>query len=186
VHCLLFAARADLNIKSLWFRSHFNWQRDCRQLLFYTNSSFLFSCSAKNTVVPDPYKAYILPALVQEWKSSERTEAQKGNRLMESSFISTRSKQRVMQKFKSLAIHKCRKSIEEIASKLRPVIQGVINDYCKFWSSHASTLWNKLNLRLLKWVKWEKGLYMKAAFNWLKTKNKEKPGLFLHWKLVHP
>jgi RNA-directed DNA polymerase len=110
----------------------------------------------------------------------------KGNMLMVSSFISTKSKQRVLQKFKSFAIHKWRKPIEEIASKLRPVIQGVINYYCKFWSSHTSTLWHKLNLRLLKWVKWEKGLYKKAAIKWLKTKYKEKPGLFPHWKLVHP
>ncbi len=47
----------------------------------------------------------------------------KGNMLMVSSFISTKSKQRVFQKFKSIAIHKWRKPIEEIATKLRPVIQ---------------------------------------------------------------
>jgi hypothetical protein len=58
VHRLLFAARTGLNIKSLWFRSYFNWQRNYRQLLFYTNSSFLFGCTAKNTVVSDPYKAF--------------------------------------------------------------------------------------------------------------------------------
>lgn len=114
------------------------------------------------------------------------SKTKKGNMLMVSSFISTRSKQRVMQKFKSFAIHKCRKSIEEIALKLRPVIQGVINYYCKFWTSHTHTLWYQLNMRLLKWVKWEKGLYKQAAIKWLKTKYKEKPGLFPHWKLVHP
>lgn len=110
----------------------------------------------------------------------------KGNMLMVSSFISTKSKQRVMQKFKSFAIHKCRRSIEEIAVKLRPVIQGVINYYCKFWTSHTHPLWYQLNMRLLKWVKWEKGLYKQAAIKWLKTKYKQKPGLFPHWKLVHP
>lgn len=110
----------------------------------------------------------------------------KGNRLMVSSFISTKSKQRVLQKFKSFAIHKRRKPIEEIATKLRPVIQGVINYYCKFWSYHTHSLWYQLNNRLVKWVKWEKGCNIKAAIKWLKTKYKEKPGLFPHWKLVHP
>lgn len=110
----------------------------------------------------------------------------KGNMLMVSSFISTKSKQRVLQKFKSFAIHKMRKPIEAIAMKLRPVIQGVINYYCKFWTSHTHIIWYQLNMRILKWVKWQKGLYTKAAIRWLKTKYKEKPGLFPHWKLVHP
>src|SRR4051812_47536992 len=109
------------------------------------------------------------------------TKTKKGNMLMVSSFISTKSKQRVLRKFKSLAIHKCRKPIEEIATKLRPVIQGVINYYCKFWSYHTHNVWYQLNNRLLKWVSWEKGLYPKAAIKWLKTKYKEKPGLFPHW-----
>jgi hypothetical protein len=106
--------------------------------------------------------------------------------VMVSSFISTKSKKRVLEKFKSFSIHKSRKSIEEIATKLRPVIQGVINYYCKFWSTHTHHMWYQLNVRLVKWVKWEKGLYTKAAIKWLKTKYNEKPGLFPHWKLVHP
>jgi group II intron reverse transcriptase/maturase len=110
----------------------------------------------------------------------------KGNMVMVSSFISTKSKKRVLEKFKSFSIHKSRKSIEEIATKLRPVIQGVINYYCKFWSTHTHHMWYQLNVRLVKWVKWEKGLYTKAAIKWLKTKYNEKPGLFPHWKLVHP
>jgi RNA-directed DNA polymerase len=75
------------------------------------------------------------------------SKTKKGNMLMVSSFISTKSRQRVMQKFKSLAIHKCRKPIEEIAVKLRPVIQGVINYYCKFWTSHTHALWYAVNMR---------------------------------------
>lgn len=114
------------------------------------------------------------------------SKTRKGNMLMVSSFISRKSKQSVLQKFKSFGIHKCRRPIEEIARKLRPVIRGVMNYYCKFWTSHTHILWYQLNMRLLKWVKWEKGLYRKAAIKWLKTKYKEKPGLFPHWKLVHP
>ena len=110
----------------------------------------------------------------------------KGYKLMVSSFMSTKSKTSVLAKFKSFHIHKWRKPIEEIAVKLKPVIQGVMNYYCKFWTAHTYYVWYQLNERLLKWVKWEKGLYKKAAINWLKQKYKEKPRLFPHWQLVHP
>jgi group II intron reverse transcriptase/maturase len=110
----------------------------------------------------------------------------KGNKLMVSNFMSTRSKTRVLEKFKSFQIHKWRKAIEEIALKLKPVIQGVMNYYCKFWTAHTRYVWYQLNQRLLKWVRWEKGLYEKAAIKWLKQKYKEKPRLFPHWQLVHP
>jgi RNA-directed DNA polymerase len=107
-------------------------------------------------------------------------------KLMVSNFMSTKSKTRVLEKFKSFHIHKWRKSIEEIALKLKPVIQGVINYYCKFWTGHTHWVWYQLNQRLLKWVRWEKGLYEKAAIKWLKQKYKATPRLFPHWQLVHP
>jgi group II intron reverse transcriptase/maturase len=110
----------------------------------------------------------------------------KGHKLMVSSFMSTKSKTSVLAKFKSFHIHKWRKPIEEIADQLKPVIQGVINYYCKFWTTHTRYVWYQLNVRLLKWVKWEKNLYKKAAVKWLKQKYKEKPRLFPHWQLVHP
>jgi len=110
----------------------------------------------------------------------------KGSKLMVSGFMSTKSKTSVLAKFKSFHIHKWRKPIEEVADKLKPVIQGVINYYCKFWTAHTRYVWYQLNTRLLKWVKWEKSLYKKAAVKWLKQKYKEKPRLFPHWQLVHP
>jgi len=39
---------------------------------------------------------------------------------------------------------------------------------------------------LLKWVKWEKGLYKYASLRWLRARYQENPGLFDHWKLVQP
>jgi len=45
-------------------------------------------------------------------------------------------------------------------------------------------VWNQLNARLLKWVKWEKDLYKMASVRYLKTKYKERPNLFAHWLLV--
>jgi RNA-directed DNA polymerase len=109
-----------------------------------------------------------------------------GCRLMPKSCMSTKSVSRVLEKFRVLRIHRWRKSIEELSRALNPVIRGVMNYYCKFWSYHTHHLWNQLNKRLLKWVRWEKGLYKTAALQWLKRKYEEKPNLFAHWKLVYP
>jgi group II intron reverse transcriptase/maturase len=106
--------------------------------------------------------------------------------LVPSIFISTKSKGSVLEKFRKVNIHKRRRPIEEIAKELKPIIQGIINYYCKFSTGHTQSIWNQLNKRLLKWVKWEKGLYKMEAVKWLKKKYEDSPGLFPHWKLVHP
>jgi len=106
--------------------------------------------------------------------------------LMPSMFMSRKSKSCVLEKFKELNLHKRRKPIEVIAKELRPIIQGIMNYYCKFSSNHTREIWNQLNARLLKWVKWEKGLYKMASLRWLQRKYKESPLLFPHWKLVNP
>lgn len=107
-----------------------------------------------------------------------------GCRLMPRSVISKKSVSSVLEKFKG--VHRLRKSIEELARELNPIIRGVMNYYGKFWTYHTTDLWNQVNKRLLKWVKWEKGLYKLAAVRWLKVKCHEKPNLFAHWKLVYP
>jgi len=106
--------------------------------------------------------------------------------LLPSIFMSRKSKVSVAEKFKELNIHKRRKPLEEIANELRPIIQGIMNYYCKFSKSHTREIWTQLNARLLKWVKWEKGLYKKASVRWLRKKYKESPLLFPHWQLVNP
>lgn len=100
--------------------------------------------------------------------------------------ISTKSRQSVLEKFKEFAIHKRRIPLEAIAKQLNLVIRGVINYYHHYSHGHMRYVWNQLNARLLKWVKWEKGLYKYAAIRWLKQKYKSHPHLFTHWKLVHP
>lgn len=106
--------------------------------------------------------------------------------LIPSIFISKKSQSSVLMKFRELNIHKKRKPIEVIAKELNPIIQGVINYYCKFSIAHTKQLWRQLNIRLIKWVKWEKGLYKMASIKWLQRKCKEQPRLFAHWKLVYP
>lgn len=100
--------------------------------------------------------------------------------------VSQQSKSSIMQKFKSLNIHKRRKPLEEIAKAINPMIRGIINYYHYFWDEDMRMVWNNLNARLLKWVKWEKGLYKMASVKYLKTKYKENPNLFAHWLLVYP
>lgn len=106
--------------------------------------------------------------------------------LMPGIFMSRQSKISVLAKFKELNIHKRRISIEAVAKELRPIVQGIINYYCKFSANHTRVIWNQLNARLLKWVKWEKGLYKMASLRWLRNKYKESPSLFPHWQLVNP
>jgi len=100
--------------------------------------------------------------------------------------ISQKSKTGIMQKFKEMNLHKRRKSLEELAKEINPVLRGIINYYHKFWKDDMRMVWYQLNARLLKWVKWEKDLYKKASVRYLKTKFKEKPNLFAHWLLVYP
>lgn len=108
------------------------------------------------------------------------------NLLMPSIFISRKSRIRITAKFKEMSIHRKRKPLKEIAKELNPIIQGIINYYCKFSVNHTRFVWNQLNARLLKWVKWEKGLFVRESVRWLKAKYREVPTLFAHWKLVQP
>ena len=101
-------------------------------------------------------------------------------------FVSTKSKTSILDKFRNMQIHKKRKTLEEVAKDLNPVIRGIINYYHKFRRSDMRDVWRQLNARLLKWVKWEKGLYKKANNRYLKTKYREHPNLFPHWLLVCP
>ena len=106
--------------------------------------------------------------------------------LFPGTFVSIRSKTAIRNKFKEWEIHKRRKPLEELAQDLNPMIRGLIGYFHKFWNGGMRPVWNQLNHRLLKWVKWEKGLYKYASLRWLKRKYAENPTLFAHWKLVQP
>ena len=110
----------------------------------------------------------------------------KGYRVMIATFISAKSVSKALDKFSRMKIHKWRKPIEAVAAELNPVIRGIKNYYCKFWTGHTHYLWYQLNERLLKWVQWEKGMYKKAALRWLRKKYRESPRLFPHWELLYP
>jgi len=109
-----------------------------------------------------------------------------GIRAMPSIFVSRKSKNGIMQKFRDMNIHKWPTSLEHIAQRINPVIRGIINFYHKFKRYDMGQIWLQLNARLLKWVKRVYGLGKKLAYIYLRTKCKENPGLFAHWQLVHP
>jgi group II intron reverse transcriptase/maturase len=101
-------------------------------------------------------------------------------------FVSQKSKTGIMQKFRAMNIHKWRTSLEHIAHKINSVISGIINYYHKFQRNDMSMVWRQLNAKLLKWVKWEKDFGKKRALGYLRTRYKENPALFAHWRLAHP
>ncbi len=109
-----------------------------------------------------------------------------GIKLMPTTVISQKSKSSILEKLRTMKIHKMHTSIEGLALKLNPVIRGLKNYYCKFWSGHMRSIWHQINLRLSKWVRWEKRMSVRAALRWLKEKYLARPGLFSHWELAHP
>jgi RNA-directed DNA polymerase len=113
-------------------------------------------------------------------------EGKAGYRLMTTSEISRKSRVSINGKFRQMKLHKMRTCIEAVAQRINPVIRGLINYYCKFWSGHMRLIWRQLNARLAKWVRWEKGLSSRLASRWLRELFKQKPDLFAHWVLVHP
>lgn len=114
------------------------------------------------------------------------TKTTKGHKLLVTVFMSQKSMSSVQEKFRRMELHKRRKPVQELARLLNPITRGVIGYYCKLWASHTQWLWTQLNLRLTKWVMWEKGLFRRAAHKWLKGKYRENPNLFYHWKIAHP
>lgn len=106
--------------------------------------------------------------------------------LLPSIFISKSSQMRITAKFKAMKLHKKRGKLERIAQELRPIIRGIINYYGKFSTGHLRPLFHQLNVRLLKWVKWEKGMFKLKSLRWLRQKFNEQPTLFPHWALVNP
>jgi hypothetical protein len=106
--------------------------------------------------------------------------------LMPGTFVSSTINTSIKRKFSELEIHKRRRPIEDFARELNPVIGGIIQYFHKFWNAGMRPVWNQLNHRLLKWVKWEKWLYKYASLQCLRARYKEQPTLFGHWRLVQP
>jgi RNA-directed DNA polymerase len=100
--------------------------------------------------------------------------------------MSTKAKTAVIDKIRSIRVHRLKITIEELSALLNPMLRGWINYYCKFnkWSTKA--LWMLLNDRLVKWLKNRRKFNRTRAFQWLKAVYKTRPNLFAHWQIAHP
>jgi group II intron reverse transcriptase/maturase len=101
-------------------------------------------------------------------------------------FVSQKSKNGILRRFREMNIHKWRTKLKHIAQAINPVLRGIIAYYHEFRKWDIAKVWMQLNARLLKWVKWEKDVGKKRALGYLRAKYKENPTLFEHWRLVHP
>jgi len=100
--------------------------------------------------------------------------------------MSRKAKVSVLENIKELTLHKCKGTIQQIADLLNPRIRGWMNYYCR-WSKWTTTwIWRVMNLKLIKWLKWNRRFNKKRAVKWLKSVYKTNPKLFAHWDLVHP
>ncbi|TVP99394.1 MAG: group II intron reverse transcriptase/maturase [Balneolaceae bacterium] len=109
-----------------------------------------------------------------------------GWRLLYLPCMSGKAKVSVMEKIRGLDLHKYKGTIQQMASLLNPRIRGWMNYYCR-WNKWTTTwVWRVINLRLIKWLKWNRRFSKKQAIKWLKKVYKSNPGLFAHWSLVHP
>ena len=100
--------------------------------------------------------------------------------------MSRKAKVSVVENIKKLTLHKYKGTIQQIADLLNPRIRGWMNYYCR-WSKWTTTwIWRVINLKLIKWLKWNRRFNKKRAVHWLKSVYKTNPKLFAHWSLVHP
>jgi RNA-directed DNA polymerase len=100
--------------------------------------------------------------------------------------MSRKAKVSVTEKLKQMNLHKYKGTIQHMANLLNVRIRGWMNYYCR-WSKWTTTwVWRVLNLKLIKWLKWNRRFPKKRAVKWLKGVYKTNPTLFAHWSLVHP
>jgi group II intron reverse transcriptase/maturase len=109
-----------------------------------------------------------------------------GWRMLYLPYMSRKAKVAVLEKVKALTLHKGKGTIQQMAKMLNPRIRGWMNYYCR-WSKWTTTwIWRVINLRLIKWLKWNRKFSKRRAIQWLKGVYKTNPRLFVHWSLVHP
>lgn len=76
-----------------------------------------------------------------------------------------------------------RKTLTELATEIAPRVRGWIRYYGFIRKSGLHTLFQRLNVRLAKWVKNKyKIRSMPKCFRWLRRVSKSYPNLFIHWE----
>jgi RNA-directed DNA polymerase len=78
-------------------------------------------------------------------------------------------------------------TIQEIATKINPVLRGWINYYGKFYKAKLITFMHIVNVKLASWARRKyKNLRVSEmkAIRWLHGISVRRPGLFAHWSLL--
>ena len=109
-----------------------------------------------------------------------------GLKLLYGACMSTTAKKAVIDKIRSLRVHRLKVSIERLSELLNPMLRGWINYYCKFNKWTTSGLWTLINVRMAKWLKAQRKFDKKRAFQWLRNVFKTRPDLFAHWQIARP
>jgi group II intron reverse transcriptase/maturase len=107
---------------------------------------------------------------------------EKGEKLLYDAKVSPKAMQKMMQVLKQKKLHKRKQNIQALSKELNPILRGWINYYGVFGKVHLNKLYVHLNLRLVKWCKWNYRMHKLAAISWLKKKWHENPNLFAHWQ----
>jgi len=109
-----------------------------------------------------------------------------GFRLLMQPRISQSSYSKIVKEICGLKLHKRTGKLSELARIINPKLRGWQNYFCKFSSWSLSWLWCLVNRRLTKWVKWNKGYFLRRSVRWLKRQYALQPNLFVHWSYVKP
>jgi len=100
--------------------------------------------------------------------------------------ISKRARKEIVQEIRSWHLHRwVGGTVEEMAEKYDPKIQGWLNYYGKFYRSEMNFLWEVLRNRLMQWFRHQfkkmKG-YRSRVYDAVDKLRQEKPRLFAHWR----
>lgn len=110
----------------------------------------------------------------------------KGNNMLNfKPAMSRKSKKSVMEKLRSMSIHKSKENILQLAERINLKVRGWMNYYCAFDRWSTAGVWWQLNRRIIKWAMWNKKKTVRKAVRWLQGIYRTKPGLFAHWKIAH-
>jgi RNA-directed DNA polymerase len=103
--------------------------------------------------------------------------------------VSAKSMKAMNAKMQEWSILKTTTStIQEIADKVNPVLNGWINYYGKFYKTKLKEVMRTVNVNLANWAK-RKYKRLRVSFQraieWLNSIYKRRPYLFAHWKLLN-
>ena len=101
--------------------------------------------------------------------------------------MSRKSKKRILQELRSMALHRRSQSnIQDLAKVLNPKIRGWINYYGKIRRNSLKPIFYYLHHRMIKWILKKYKRFKssrKRAVAWLRRIANDYPNLFYHWTL---